>query len=337
MDFASLMKMAAKNETKAKNKLSEQRRQQQERRQKEKNVLPASSFYDSIELKRTSTKRKEAKTQREGNRDVVVSEKKKAVSRIKAVQKKAAVPVAAAATSSIKKGERAAKKTTTNADNDDNDPSRKSLNFSQLMELASKQPAMTSNGRQETTKTKDAEKVRRKSDDPRTFSSSAPKRKATLVSETLNKGFSTATSSSSSSSGGNERRQRVSMTTLPWRRTVPRRRESNYYDDDDDDDDDDDGFIEKGGEEFDYSSIIRDLSGYDKSKYRFEDPRTDNMEASYREIVQEEKRSARLARLEDLEEERKEREREKRKLAAAAAAKKKRKTKEAYLEPSFLS
>ena len=266
-------------------------------------MLPASSFYDSIELKRTSTKRKEAKTQREGNHDVVASEKKKAVSRIKAVQKKA-VPVAA--TSSVKKGERAAKKTTTNADNDDNDPSRKSLNFSQLMELASKQPELTSsNGRQETTKKKDAEKVRRKSDDPRTFSSSAPKRKATLVSETLNKGFSTVTSSSSSS-GGNERRQRASMTTLPWRRTVPRRRESDYYDNDDDDDDDDDGFIEKGGEEFDYSSIIRDLSGYDKSKcvpllllrivivffsrYRFEDPRTDNMEASYREIVQEEKR-----------------------------------------------
>ena len=326
-------------------------------------MLPASSFYDSIELKRTSTKRKEAKTQREGNRDVVVSEKKKAVSRIKAVQKKAAVPVAAAATSSIKKGERAAKKTTTNADNDDNDPSRKSLNFSQLMELASKQPAMTSNGRQETTKTKDAEKVRRKSDDPRTFSSSAPKRKATLVSETLNKGFSTATSSSSSSSGGNERRQRVSMTTLPWRRTVPRRRESNYYDDDDDDDDDDDGFIEKGGEEFDYSSIIRDLSGYDKSKYVlllllllhliiifFLDivlkilapttwrQATEKLFRKKREgssiiyslyILNDQfslLSSARLARLEDLEEERKEREREKRKLAAAAAAKKKRKT-----------
>ncbi|XP_038047514.1 protein SPT2 homolog [Patiria miniata] len=90
----------------------------------------------------------------------------------------------------------------------------------------------------------------------------------------------------------------------------------------------DDGFIddtplEEGGGE-DVSHYIKEIFGYDKSKYEdVSDWQLRNMEASYREVQQEEARTARLGMQEDLEDMRREREELKR-LKGKAATKKKR-------------
>lgn len=65
--------------------------------------------------------------------------------------------------------------------------------------------------------------------------------------------------------------------------------------------------INAGGDEFieqNYSSIIQNMFGYDRNKYRDIDYDSDEMEASQREIDEEERRSAYLARLEEENEER---------------------------------
>ncbi|XP_076369523.1 protein SPT2 homolog [Tachypleus tridentatus] len=67
------------------------------------------------------------------------------------------------------------------------------------------------------------------------------------------------------------------------------------------------------GEEEDYSSIIREIFGYDRRKYIDDDFDDSNMEASYAEVMKEEKRSARIGLMEDLEDMRKEAEEKKRK------------------------
>ncbi|XP_022089164.1 protein SPT2 homolog [Acanthaster planci] len=90
----------------------------------------------------------------------------------------------------------------------------------------------------------------------------------------------------------------------------------------------DDGFIddtplEEGGAK-DVSKYIKEIFGYDKSKYDYvSDYQLRNMEASFREIQKEEARTTRLGILEDLEDIRRERE-ENRRLKANTATKKSR-------------
>ncbi|XP_076342295.1 uncharacterized protein LOC143242706 [Tachypleus tridentatus] len=83
----------------------------------------------------------------------------------------------------------------------------------------------------------------------------------------------------------------------------------------DDEEDDMSDFIDDTpvGEEEDYSSIIREIFGYDRRKYIDDDFDDSNMEASYAEVMKEEKRSARIGLMEDLEDMRKEAEEKKRK------------------------
>jgi hypothetical protein len=62
-----------------------------------------------------------------------------------------------------------------------------------------------------------------------------------------------------------------------------------------------------------YSSIISSMFGYDRSRYR-DDSSDDDMEVGFGDLEREEKRSFKIAKREDLEEERKEMERERKKL-----------------------
>lgn len=74
----------------------------------------------------------------------------------------------------------------------------------------------------------------------------------------------------------------------------------------------DDGPLEEDDE--DYSRYIREIFGYDKRRYRYEDDFDDQaMESSYAEQMKEERRSARIGLLEDLEDIRKEEEEKQRK------------------------
>ncbi|XP_023211316.1 glutamic acid-rich protein-like [Centruroides sculpturatus] len=83
-------------------------------------------------------------------------------------------------------------------------------------------------------------------------------------------------------------------------------------DEEEDDDDDmadfiDDGPLEEDDE--DYSRYIREIFGYDKRRYRYEEEFDDQaMESSYAEQMKEERRSARIGLLEDLEDMKKEEE-----------------------------
>ncbi|XP_043198307.1 protein SPT2 homolog [Amphibalanus amphitrite] len=78
-----------------------------------------------------------------------------------------------------------------------------------------------------------------------------------------------------------------------------------------------DDFIDDGpqGDENDYSSAIKQIFGYDKSKYRDIDEDDSDMEADFSTLMSEEARSARLAAEEDEQEFRKEMEHKKRKMA----------------------
>jgi len=72
------------------------------------------------------------------------------------------------------------------------------------------------------------------------------------------------------------------------------------YDDDDEYDSDMEGFIEDEGEEVNVSSAIKAIFGYDRSKYaRESEYDLARMDASYKDIEREEKRSQRIAREED--------------------------------------
>ncbi|KAJ8023713.1 Protein SPT2-like [Holothuria leucospilota] len=94
---------------------------------------------------------------------------------------------------------------------------------------------------------------------------------------------------------------------------------------DEEEDSDMDGFIDDTPleeEGADVSSYIKEIFGYDKSKYGYEsDYALRSMEASYSQILKEEARSARIAMKEDAEEFRKEQEREKMKKLARAKKK----------------
>merc|ERR1712098_883605 len=77
-----------------------------------------------------------------------------------------------------------------------------------------------------------------------------------------------------------------------------------------------DDFIDDSDAKIDISSEIRSIFGYDKRKYRYEDDFDDrSMENNqFSSIMREEARSARIGRMEDLEEERREEEDRKRKM-----------------------
>lgn len=73
-----------------------------------------------------------------------------------------------------------------------------------------------------------------------------------------------------------------------------------------------DDFIDDGPEDMqDYSSYIKDIFGYDKSKYRDVDEDDDNMESSFAQQMREDVRSTKLGLMEDLEDIRREREEKK--------------------------
>ncbi|XP_013775976.1 protein SPT2 homolog [Limulus polyphemus] len=84
----------------------------------------------------------------------------------------------------------------------------------------------------------------------------------------------------------------------------------------DDEDQDLSDFIDDDPQEDegDYSSIIRKMFGYNKQKYAHMDDDDDDMEASYVDIMKEEKRSAKIGMMEDLEDIRREEEERKKML-----------------------
>lgn len=84
-------------------------------------------------------------------------------------------------------------------------------------------------------------------------------------------------------------------------------------DEDSDEDSEMDDFIDDGEEATDYSSAIKEIFGYDKSRYRDEDFDDRQMESNYSSILREEFISKKLGIMEDLEDMRREEEEEKRK------------------------
>ena len=101
--------------------------------------------------------------------------------------------------------------------------------------------------------------------------------------------------------------------------------EDEYYDDEEEDEMAD--FIDDGPEEApeayepEYSSVIRDIFGYDKRKYRYiaDDDEDDIEEASFAQCMKEESHSARVGLMEDLEDMRREEEEERAKAARKKA------------------
>lgn len=78
------------------------------------------------------------------------------------------------------------------------------------------------------------------------------------------------------------------------------KRKLDYEDDELDEYDDElDDFIDDGGEEVDVSRHIKEIFGYDKSRYRDSEDDVRNMESSFSQIEKEEIKSQRIARLED--------------------------------------
>lgn len=101
----------------------------------------------------------------------------------------------------------------------------------------------------------------------------------------------------------------------PPRKPQPvKRRIYDDYDDDSEYDSELDDFIDDGPEEgANYSSYIKEIFGYDKSKYRDIDEDDPSMESSYAQQMREEYVSKKIGLLEDLEDMRKEEEEKKRK------------------------
>ncbi|XP_050299448.1 protein SPT2 homolog [Anthonomus grandis grandis] len=86
--------------------------------------------------------------------------------------------------------------------------------------------------------------------------------------------------------------------------------------DDDDDDEYDselDDFIDDGDADVDVSSCIKEIFGYDKSRYRDHDDDVDNMESTFAQQMREEVVSAKIGIMEDLEDMKKEEEEKRRK------------------------
>lgn len=102
---------------------------------------------------------------------------------------------------------------------------------------------------------------------------------------------------------------------MPFMRPRAPPARSHFRYEEEEDDEDMQSFIvddEEEEEENDYSAEIGRIFRYDRKRYRDEAFSDDDMEADAREVLREEKRSARLGRKEDLEEEKREMERIKR-------------------------
>lgn len=84
-----------------------------------------------------------------------------------------------------------------------------------------------------------------------------------------------------------------------------------------------DDFIDDGDEEEDYSSQIRAIFGYDKSRYRDEDFDDREMESSFAQQMREEYISKKIGLMEDLEDMRMEEEEKKMKALKKKQAKRK--------------
>lgn len=100
------------------------------------------------------------------------------------------------------------------------------------------------------------------------------------------------------------------------------KRPNRIADDDDDDSEYDsemDDFIDDGDDVEDYSSHIKEIFGYDKSRYRLIDEDVDNMESSYAQQMKEESISKKIGIMEDLEDMRLEAEEKKAKAKKRAA------------------
>ncbi|KAF6021822.1 hypothetical protein EB796_019863 [Bugula neritina] len=92
---------------------------------------------------------------------------------------------------------------------------------------------------------------------------------------------------------------RLMGTNSSANKDKPKKKAARYIDSEDEDDDLDD-FIADDDDDMDYSSHIRDIFGYDKSRYRDEDFDDRSMVAGFADIMKEEVRSARIGREEDL-------------------------------------
>ncbi|KAI8139621.1 SPT2 chromatin protein-domain-containing protein [Fennellomyces sp. T-0311] len=99
---------------------------------------------------------------------------------------------------------------------------------------------------------------------------------------------------------------------MPFMRSATDRKRPMMHRAEEPDEDLDDFVVDDEEEEEDYSAEIGRIFRYNKKRYRDEVFSDDDMEADASEVLREEKRSARLARLEDIEEEKREAERQKR-------------------------
>ncbi|KAG4067337.1 hypothetical protein HA402_000328 [Bradysia odoriphaga] len=103
------------------------------------------------------------------------------------------------------------------------------------------------------------------------------------------------------------------MQRRPVSMKKPMKRRPIIDDDDSEYDSEMDDFIDDGPEEQDYSKYIKEIFGYDKSRYRGMDDDCDNMESSFSQQMREEYVSKKIGIMEDLEDMRMEAEEKKRK------------------------
>lgn len=109
--------------------------------------------------------------------------------------------------------------------------------------------------------------------------------------------------------------QRSGHASMKQKQTAVSKRRILDDSDEDEYDSEMDDFIDDGDEELDYSSEIRKMFGYDKSRFRDEDDDIDDMESSFAQQQREEFISKKAGLMEDLEDMRLEAEEKKRKAA----------------------
>lgn len=107
--------------------------------------------------------------------------------------------------------------------------------------------------------------------------------------------------------------QRSGHGSMKQKQSVASKRRILDDSDEDEYDSEMDDFIDDGDEELDYSSEIRKMFGYDKSRFRDDDDDVDNMESSFAQQQREEFISKKAGLMEDLEDMRLEAEEKKRK------------------------
>lgn len=105
--------------------------------------------------------------------------------------------------------------------------------------------------------------------------------------------------------------------------SAPKKRRPVIEDSDSEYDSEMDDFIDDGDEEEDYSSQIRAIFGYDKSRYRDEDYDDREMESTFAQQMREEYISKKIGLMEDLEDMRMEEEEKKMKALKKKQAKRK--------------